>query len=319
MACTVFQGADFTLVGQTEATYRTAPTTPGATQLKFSQLNLNRNPVRQVDPTITDTVLVEKTDEIDESPEGSITSIACLSDALFWFTLLFGAPVTTGTGPYVHTFTLTKECKPSALLELKGVRSSTTRIRRFLGCMIRDFSWDIMSEDQNFVMNLIMATMVSPNPSTAFDTTPTKLAKARAMPAKGLIYDVSGASTLGQISGASLSVNLDPQPQKLADGRFGYGAVLPGQTAFTGTINALFEETGLASAAESHTSKKLVIETEAKNGETIELTIPSAEFSEPANEVTTRQGIVRPYNWMAHHKDGDAPITLVLTNSIASL
>lgn len=322
MGCDVFKGSDYKLFGQMETAFATAPT-PDANRIKFSQISLNRNPLRQQDPTIVDTVLMEKTDEVDESPEGSITAIACLNDALFWMTLLFGAPDSTGAGPFVHTFTLDKDCKPSALLELFGTDPDGTgvRIRRYLGMMVKDFSWDILNADQNWTANFLMARAVQPYPTVAFDTTPQDVyVKARAMAAKGDIYDVDGSSTLGKISGATLNVNLDPQPQKLADGLVGYGDVLPGQIEISGTISALFRNGDIADAADSHTTKKLVIETASKAGtETLVITIPSVEFSEPTMEIQTRQGIVRTYNWRAHHLDGDDPIEIVLTNAVESL
>ncbi|MFP5306005.1 MAG: phage tail tube protein, partial [Gammaproteobacteria bacterium] len=128
-----------------------------------------------------------------------------------------------------------------------------------------------------------------------------------------------GASTLGKISGATLNVALNPQGIKLGDGLTGYGAVLPGQVVLSGQITALFTDSALADFAEQHTSKTLVIETAAKSGETLKVTMPSAEFGEPSMDFETKQGIVRTYPWTAHWKTGDAAVTAVLTNNLASV
>lgn len=415
MSCDIYKGSDFTLIGQftdADATprYRSVPGTPAATRLKFSQLSLNRNPMRQTDPTINDNVLNPKTDEVDESPEGSITAIACLNDATFWFNSVFGDPVTTGgaatsaeksggntgtgtlgavtvdgaksgvyqlritaaaadggtysvTDPdgavvdtadvgdvfdagglsftlsdgvtdfvvgdgfditvakYVHTYTLSDDCKPDALLELKALRNGAAdpRIRRFVGWMTKEWTWDAMADDQNFVYTGLMATSVRPFPTTVFDAAPTKLGKSRALAAKADVYDVDGASTLGEVVGATLNVNLAPNGVKLADGLFGYGAVDPGQVIVNGTLNVRFSDASAIQAAETHASTTLIYKSESADGSSIVLTVPSAEYSEPADEVNQKQGMMRTLNWTAHFNEGDDPITVVLTNDIAAI
>ncbi len=325
MTCDTYKGSDFVLTGQwSTGAYRSVPSPVGATQLKFSTLNLARNPVRQVDPTINDDVLPEKSDEVDETPSGSVNATACLRDALFWFTGMFGPPVTTGDGPYVHTFTLDRDCKPNGLLELMGVRVATptpaARIRRYLGMMVNGMTWDMLALDQSFVFNLLMGAQVRPFPSTAFDVSPTKLGKSRAMAANMKAYDVENASTLGSISGATLAINLNPDPQRLADGVTGYGEVLSGDIAITGTLTALHKDGGLAQYADAHTSTPLTLFTASESGDaSCAINLPRVEYAEPPDEINNKNGLQRTYNFTAHAQAGDGPVTVVLTLPIASL
>jgi hypothetical protein len=177
------------------------------------------------------------------------------------------------------------------------------------------------SHDQtNFVINGLSAVQVRPHPTSAWDATPQAFAKARALAAKGQVYDVDGASTLGKISAFNIQVDLAPDPQKLADGEYGYGLVLPGQIAISGTVTALFTDSTMMDFAEAHTSKKMVIETSSKSGdETLVITLPANEYGEPGLTVNTKQGQVNQINWTAHAESNDDPITFELTNSIASL
>lgn len=325
MSCDTYKGSDYTLLGQwTDGNYRSAPSAPEATQLKFSSLRLGRNPIREQDPTVNDETLREKSDEVDETPDGQATAIACLRDALFWFTGLFGAPVTTGDGPYTHTFTLTRDCKPDALLELVGQRVATPapspRIRRYLGMMVRDMTWDLMAQQQNFVFNLLMGAQVRPFPVAVFDAAPTKLGKSRAMAARTLAYDVQGASTFGAITGLTFGLNLNPDPQRLADGVTGYGQVLPGDIGVSGTVTALHKDGGLAQYADMHTSKPMTIETQSETGDaSCKIILPHVEFSEVPDEISGKNGLQRTYNWMAHWQQGDEPVTVELVNSVPYL
>ncbi len=122
MACTIAKGRHYkALVQFTDSVdYGIAPTTPNPLNLRFNTLVLNTNPIRQQDPTITDRVLMEKSDEVDQTPDGSGSSITDLNATMYWaLRHMFGAPVTTGTGPFVHVFTMTNDCKPDGLLSLE--------------------------------------------------------------------------------------------------------------------------------------------------------------------------------------------------------
>jgi hypothetical protein len=164
-----------------------------------------------------------------------------------------------------------------------------------------------------------MSRAVRPFPTVAYDATPLKLARNRAMAAKGVLYDVDGASTLGKISGATLNINLDPVPRRLADGNFGYGLVQPGQITIGGTVMVLYEDGGISDYGDAQTTKPMTIETEGEGGGSLVFAFPSVEFSEPSSEVQTKQGIVRQHNWRAFFTEGDAAITAVLVNDVADL
>lgn len=320
MTCDVYNGGNTVLAGQLEPSYRTPSATPNAIKLKFSDFDFARNPLRQDDPTISDTTLMQKTDEVDESPTGSLTAIACLNDMTFWLYLLLGAPVVTGTGPYVHTFTLTRDCRPSALLEADMRHQLVHRIRRYLGVSVNTLGWDVLGDDQNLTLALLIATQLRPFPTTNFDATLTSFPKQRAAAAKCRIYDVLGASTLGQMSGGTIEFNNDMEPVKYADGLFGYGDVQVGQPAVSGTLNALFRDGTLMDFAEAHASKKLVLDIASLDGTaTCKITIPSVEFNEPSVANPTSKGLVVNVNWKAHAKEGDPPITVVLTNAVPGL
>lgn len=321
MTCDVFNGGKTVLEGQIETAYRTVPSTADAIKLKFSEFSFNRNPMRQPDPTIDGNVLNQKTDEVDESPSGTLTAIACLNDLTFWAHLLMGEPVTTGTGPYEHTFTLTRDCRPSALLQANmAATTGGTRHRRYLGAMVNSLNWDVLGDDQNISLDMVIATQQRPHPTAAFDATAVTLPKQRAAAAKCSIVDVAGANTLGQMTGCTLTFENGLEGVKQADGNFGYGDVLMGEPKVSGTLSALFRNGTLMDFAEAHTSKKLVITASNIDGTcTAVLTLPSVEFSEPAVAVNTKNGLTVQVNFMAHAKAGDGPVTLVLTNNTPAL
>jgi len=325
MSCDVYKGRDFTLLGKFNAGVYGALPTGTALRLKFSTVTLDRAPVLNDDPTIIPgVVLLEKQDEIDETPTGSLTTIACMNETLYWMKALFGAPVSTGTAPnLIRTFTMNGLCKPDMLLELYGIVPQSDpeeyRVRQFLGGLVNTWEWDLMAEDQSMTFGLIMARQVRPFPTDPFDIAPTMLAKQRAMASKADAYDVEGASTLGKVTGITLSLNQNYDPKRLADGVTGYGDVLQGTPTFTGTITTLFTEGGLSEYSEDRSSHPLTLVSESAGGQRIEINLPNVVFNEIAHEVGSVNSLERQYNWTAFDTVGGDPVTVVVTNNVTTL
>lgn len=319
----VFHGRTATLQGQFETEFRTPPVAPGTQLLKFSKLTLGQDADLAEDPTINAQALMDKRDEQDSTVSGQGEHILCLNDIGWWLKLLLGAPVTSGAGPYTHVFTLSLADRPSALLELaltENDAAPSTRFQRFLGMMVNALSFDIMEAQQNFNTELVGAVEVKPFPVAAFDVTPgARYAKSRACTKRGNVYDVLGASTLGEISKASVKFSNDLEGQKLADGNEGFGSFLLGQPMVDGDVTVLFTPGTLVDAALAHTSKKLVLATGNSAGtHSLTTTIPNVEFDRPKMVIETSKGLTASLKWRAHHVDAADPVTVTLVNAIAT-
>lgn len=326
MSCNTFKGRDHWLLGAFNlgGVYNTLPT-GNAVRLKFSTLTLDRGDVVTVDNTIIPgQVLLEKPDIIDQAPTGSLTQIACLNEARYWMQALFGVPVTTGTAPnLLHSFTLTSACRPDQLLELTAQNPglSTIRANRYIGAMVTSFSWDVLSEEQNWEFGLVMGREVEPAPTARFDETPILIPKARAIARRNSVRDATTevASTLGAITGCTMNVALNLAPQRLADGQPGYGDVLSGQIEISGTITALYRAGGIANYARDDTPRQLIITGGGPGTTQITFTLPNVMFRNPSNEISTAEGITRTYNWTAYTPPGGVAPTCVVQNAIASI
>ncbi len=308
-------GRNTQLLLQREATFRTAPSTPAAFLMKWTELEFGRDPQRAEDPTIQNTPLAVKKDCGDAVFGGSLKSILCLNDIGQWLTLLWGTPVTTGAGPYVHTWTLGMAARPSALLELGYINAS--KYPRWLGAMLNTLSWDIKEADQSISMEFLAGEEVTPEPTAAFDAAPTSYAKNRACSKGGEVYDVQGASTLGRVSKASIKIGNDFEGQNVADGKEGFGEILLGQPTIDGSVTVLFDDgTNIFDYGRDHTSKPMtLISRNDDDSASLKLVLPAVEFDEAKHKISTSKGLLVDTNWRAH-ADTTAP-TLVLTNGIS--
>lgn len=310
-----YYGRNSQLLQQLQAASRTAPAA-AAFAMKFSEIEIKDDMAYAEDNTIDNSsAFMNKRDDVDETFSASLTSILCLNDIGHWLTLLLGAPVTTGTGPYTHTFTLDLAARPYALLEL----SYAARFRRFLDVFANKMSWSVIEGDQNMKLELIPSVEVSPRPSATFDAAPTALAKNRACAKGGNVYDVSGASTLGKITKADVEISNDLDPQRLADGLAGYGDVSLGQPSISGTLSALLDSnTSILDYQEGHTSAALsLVSTNSAGDASLTLNLPAVEFDKAKHVVNTSKGLVLDgVAWRAHQHATAA--TIVLVNGVAS-
>lgn len=312
----VFHGRSATLALQRETAFRTEPGTQAATLMPFHQSSFGRAPNRVDDPTLNGEPLANKRDESDASVDGELTSILDLNTIGHWLTLLWGAPETTGAGPYEHVFTLSLDERPSALLEYAY---NAERYHRFLGVVVNSLAWNILEAEQNLTINLMGANEVKPRPSAAFDAGPSVVAKARACAKGGQVFDVGGSSTLGDISAASVEITNDLDGQMLADGREGPGYFLLGQPAITGTLNGLFAGDGLTDIARNHETRPLSLVSKSADGAaTLTLRIPQAEFDEPKQTIQSSRGIVHEMGYRSYGTPGEDRPTLTLENTVES-
>lgn len=311
---TVIHGRWARLLFQIEDAFRTAPGTPAAYRLPFHETDFGREPDRQEDPTLQGEALTPKRDEDDSMLAGPLTSRLDLNAIGWWLYLLWGAPVTTGTGPYEHVFTLDLDERPSALIE---IAYQSARFQRYLGVVLNSISWNVIEAQQNMTLNLMGAAEVLPRPVATFDAAYSELAKSRACSKGGEVYDVDGASTLGHIAGASVEITNDLEGQRLADNQEGPGFYLLGQPAISGTLRALFENDKLADKAIDHDDVPLSLI--SRNGaDMLELKIPEAEFDAPKSTIGTSRGIVHEIPYRAFMSPGGTAPTITLTNQVAS-
>lgn len=320
----VYHGRTSTLAGQFATAFRTAPATPSTRLLKFSEIDIGQDADLAENPTINNQPLQDKRTDMNHVVSGRGKHILCLNDIGWWLKLLWGTPVTSGVGPFTHTYTLNLSDRPDALLELaltENDAAPSTRYHRFLGMMLNALSWDVLENDQNFETELIGAVEVKPFPVAPFAATPAaRMATSRACTKGGEVFDGANyaASTLGKISKASVRLFNDHEGFNLADGQEGYGYVQLGQPMIEGSLSALFEPGTLMDHSLAHTSRALRLV--SKSGDAVHsltLTCPNVEFDRQHVMIKTSKGLVADgIKWRAHHVDAAAAPTIVLVNAM---
>lgn len=313
----IYKGGAAQALWQPQTTPNTLPSPVDTTKLKFSELEISDGEEYIDDNTIDNSSpLKPKRDDSDQGYTANLKAILCLNEIGLWLRALWGPPVTTGTGPFTHTFTLDLSDRPINFMELGYTDASIFRL--FVNCVVNKLSYAVTEKEQNIDIELMPGQRRTSEPTQAFDNAPLIYAKNRAASKAGEVYDVSGASTLGQVSAATVEITNNIEPQHIADNEVGYTAWLLGDPDIGGTITWLFSDTsGIFNYEEDHTSVQLsLVSRNPATSDTLELRLDSVEFDKAKYQVQTRNGIIMESNWRAHASA--IPPRFILTNGVSS-
>lgn len=303
------------LLLQYQTSARTAPT-PAAKVMPFTSYSVGRDPKRQANGTMNNSPLGNKTDPGNPIVAGQLQSVLDLRTIGYLLKLLLGQPVTTGAGPYVHTFPVNLNDRPFALLELGQIDIS--KFNRVLDARLNKLAWDVTNNDQNITADFLAGEEVDPIPTVVFDAAPTSVASFRSCSASGLISDGAGA-TLGQVVDGKIEINNNMAPQELANNVPGYSIFPVGEMVFSGSLKCVFDGAGAWELARAGTSTRLKMTSAATIGaNTFSLVVdmPYVELMEKTVPKAGRSGLFADLNWKAIN--GATLPTVVLTNDVVS-
>ena len=230
----------------------------------------------------------------------------------FWLKAAFGAPVTTGTGPYVHEFRSGNWSLPSIAIET-GM-PEVPRYAMYSGVMLNQLSWTLQRS------GLLTATVGL----IAQGETVTTTSQAGTLADFELIrfghfngsVERNGAA-LGNVVSAQLtySNNLDRIETIRADGMI--DGADPTIAALTGQIEVRFADSTLVQQAISGTPCALQFSYELPAGQSLTLTAHAVYLPRPRIEISGPAGVQASFDWQAARDPVTGRMaTITLTNDI---
>lgn len=320
MAKTRATGADVQLLGALEATYGTPP--DGAGGGVYTKLTLRETTLGAVKPLAYDPLLGQGRDALDpyyeaSTDDGDIIVPIDVQGFGWWSRGLFGAPTTTGTGPYTHVYTTGADL-PSVALEIGHVKLSTPKFERHKGVKFGALAFEMArSGAANATLSLVA--QGETNPTTASDASPTSYTLTRFNRSRGTIK--IGGSPVASVTGGRIafSNNLDPAETMTDDGLI--EGIDDGEATATGSITARFGvDSTISDAIDAETPLVLQYEfTRPTGGHTLTFDLPRVFFAWTGKEIRGPGGIERTYDWRAA-KDSVAGhlMQVTLVNDVAS-
>lgn len=306
-------GANLDVRAQFETTYGTPPggnwislpivsTTLGAEQplIANAVLGLGREPVDPLHDVIRD--------------EGDVVVPLDVRNFGHWLTLLLGHPLTTGSDPYVHTFTSGAAVLPSLSLQIgmpevpkyfvhSGLVANTLQLR-FQRSGRADATFGCIAQGEAQF-------------NTAQGGTPTRAALGFYSQFQGSIQ-LNGAE-LANVTQATLSFsnNMEKVEVIRADGKI--AGADPALVAVSGQIDVRFADDSLLTAATSGTPVALELAYTIDADTAVIFTIPRVFLPKPKLPVQGPGGIQASFQWQAARATvGGHALTVTLKNDVAT-
>lgn len=229
----------------------------------------------------------------------------------YWLKLMFGDPSTTGTGPYVHEFTVGDDM-PSAVLEKQFTDNGS--YWKYNGCKIA--SWNIsFGGDGELISTFNVIGMKENDPSgTAYDAAPTAVSLGRLNNFQASVEE--GGASSDEIISLDLTIDFGLDGEQRAIGSEGARTSIPeGIIEISGSFTAQYNDDTLTAKGANDTETSLKI-TLTSGTNILEIDIQELEYERFKTIVNGPQGVQQTTNIFPFYDNGaDASVVVVtLTN-----
>jgi len=248
--------------------------------------------------------------------DGDVVAPGRLAPLGAWLKLLLGAPTTTGSGDYTHTFTSGKESLPSMTLEKKlksgaflqypGIMANTLGVSLERGGNPR-FTFGLLGTKENKL-------------TSSAAGSPTQLSSPKVHNFQGSLQIDRGGGL--QTLAYATSFNLDWSNGLEAIPEVGDGGVIqaidPGAPSLSGSFNVRFANFDNYDAALNNGTASLELMWELAANRYVKFTIHRLRLPKVKHSITGPGGIEASYDWRGELDTGQgASLTVELANAQA--
>jgi hypothetical protein len=298
-----------------ESVFGTSPETPNGIQVPINSCGIRAEQATIEDNTIRNNRNQSKPARGNINVSGGMVVPLDVTAIGHWLKSGFGAPTTTGTGPYVHTYKVTNS-QPSLVIE-KGF-TDITQYELFNGCRLNSLALSFTSGDNDLTANLDFLGASRAFSETAYDSTPTAVALNKFSNFQAAVQE--GGSDIAKLTEVSLNVAFGLDGNQYCLGGGGKRGDIPeGMVVVTGNIKGLFEDLALYNKAINDTESSLKV-TLTNGTNILVIDIPELQYEQNSPEISGPAGVMVDLNYRAYyenHADASA-IKFTLTNSQAT-
>lgn len=310
----VARGYKTTCLLDFETSFGVAPDTPAARRLPINTFSLNVSRAKNSAATLTGRR--DPVEPFDGNAEcsGALTVPMDVRAFPWWLKLMFGEPVTTGTGepaeaPYTHVFK-PGDTGPSGIVQVTYGTTPET-YGKFSGCKVSSLSIQTGGDGE------LTATVNLAGRSGEFSQT-NYHADAVLVPMKRLnnfqaaLKD--GNAEIATVTQFDLTVDngLDTSIRTLGSKGMVYD-IPEGIMSVTGTMTMLFTGLTMLERAKNSTEMSLELAWEIDSSNKITIKLPEVQLQYQGPTVDGPTGVMAEYPFVAYHSDGADNACLVAT------
>ena len=212
----------------------------------------------------------------------------------FWLKAAFGAPTTTGTGPWTHEFQSGAWVLPS--LSIETGMPEVPRFAMYSGCVLDQLTWQMQRSGLLTATARLVAQGETVGTTTSAGT-PAALELKRFGHFNGSI--IRNSLALGNVVSADITYanNLDRIETIRSDGRI--DGADPSIAALTGSIEVRFADSTLVTQAINGEACELEFGYALPSGESFTFTVHAVYLPRPRIEISGPQGVQATFDWQA--------------------
>ncbi|MFO1156627.1 MAG: phage tail tube protein [Rhodospirillales bacterium] len=233
----------------------------------------------------------------------------------WWLTALFGAPTTTGAGPYTHVWKSGSDTIPFYTVEVGHPKLTTPVFFLHTGVVMESLAFDLGVEGPaNGRIGMVAQGETSS--ATSKDDTPTRYALTRFSQGRG--YIKKGGVQLANVTAGNFNFSntLERVRTIRPDGKI--DAADPTIAVCNGQMTVRFDGVGLVAEAEAGDPIELDYGF-ISGGSSLNFNMPRVFLPKPKYSVAGPGGVQAQFDWRAAYDAGDATmLTATLINNVAS-
>ena len=235
---------------------------------------------------------------------------------VYWLMCMFGAPTTTGGGPYVHEFKL-GDTMPSFSLEKTFTDLAVDAYERQVGCKISTMGITV-GGDGELLANMAVLGSYQSYETSPFDSDPINVPLSRVENFDAALEE--GGSTLSNATEFSINLDFGLDPNLFVIGGGGKRGGLPeGIVAVTGNLKTLFESRTLLDKAINDTETALKLTVTASASSVVELEIQELLYAVNGVPIPGPQGLIVSLDFAGYWANGAESSAIVarVTNGVS--
>ncbi len=287
------QGARAQMALAFETTYGTPPVS-GFTRMPFASTSLGAE-----QPLISSELLGYGRDPLAPikdavTADGDVVVPIDAEAFGFWLKAAFGAPITSGTGPWTHEFRSGGWTLPS--MSIETAMPEAPRFAMYSGCVLDQLSWQLQRSGLLTATARLVAQGETVGTTTAAGT-PAELSLKRFGHFNGSI--TRNGSALGNVVSAEITHanNLDRIETIRSDGRI--DGADPSIAALTGRVEVRFADQVLVNQAIAGDPCELEFAYTLPSGESFTFAAHAVHLPRPRIEIAGPQGVQATFDWQA--------------------
>lgn len=260
--------------------------------------------------------MVQPVAGVPQGISGNLVVPLDLNHSWFWLKGALGAPTTTGSTNYTHTFVSGGEVLPHRTLEAK--RTSAIFLQR-TGCLVNSVGGQMSRRGGYDRMTVAILGRSETKITSSGGGTPPAILARDPLPAVLPVLKMDTVAAADIIS-LDWTYNNNATPQDYLGDPTGYpaGHDLDAMASFSGTFRARFRTAALYDQARAGTSFAMELLWSKSGTRSLSLQAPVVRLDPVGLPVTGPGRIEQTFNFRSEQSSGAAMLTAVLKNAIAA-